>query len=74
MLTDLFADESMPDLPGRYALREQIACLEREVSMRKRVYPRQVFKGRMTQPKMEEEIALMEQAVRTLRSLINDGK
>jgi len=73
MLTDLFGAE-MPDLTGRFTLNEQIRCVEREISMRRRVYPRFVTTGKMTAPKADEEIACMEQVLRTLRSLINDGK
>lgn len=39
---------------------EKRRCAEREVKMRKRVYPRWVEQGRMTQEKADEEIALME--------------
>lgn len=36
------------------------ACIERELKMRRRVYPRWVQDGRMTQAKADEEIAAME--------------
>lgn len=35
------------------------ACLERELKMRRRVYPRWVQDGRMSQAKADEEIAVM---------------
>lgn len=60
--------------PSRFSLRMQIAEVKREIAMRQRVYPGLVFKGRMTQPQMEEHIACMEQVARTLSALIDDGK
>lgn len=36
------------------------ACIERELKMRRRVYPRWVSDNRMTQAKADEEIAVME--------------
>lgn len=36
------------------------ACLGRELKMRRRVYPRWVEAGRMSQAKADEEIATME--------------
>ena len=50
------------------SIEQQIACVEREVKMRHRVYPRWVEAGRMTQKKADEEIAAMEAVLVTLRS------
>lgn len=36
------------------------AALEREIKMRRRVYPRWVQDGRMSQAKADEEIAVMQ--------------
>lgn len=44
----------------------QIACAQREVGMRKRVYPKWVVSGKMQQSKADEEIATMEDIVETL--------
>jgi hypothetical protein len=60
--------------PGAFTLAEQIRCVGREISMRKTTYPRWVYAGKMSAPKAEEEIACMEQVLRTLRSLVNDGR
>ena len=49
-------------------LAEQIACIEREIAMRLRVYPRQIANGRMTQRKADREIALMRAVLATLES------
>lgn len=50
-------------------LEEQITCVEREISMRERVYPRWVVEHRMTQAKAERELAAMRAVLRTLRGL-----
>lgn len=41
-------------------LDEQIACVEREIKLRQRVYPRRVADRRMTQALADKQIALME--------------
>jgi len=38
----------------------KLACLDREIKMRRRVYPRWVADGRMTQAKADDEIKTME--------------
>jgi hypothetical protein len=47
-------------------LREQIACAEREIAMRRKVYPGLVRQGRMTLIRMEQEISTMEAIRNTL--------
>jgi hypothetical protein len=47
-------------------LAEQIACIEREIALRRRVYPRFVFNHKMTQAKADKEIAAMSAALETL--------
>lgn len=47
---------------------EQIACVEREIAMRKRVYPRWVADERMTQAKADHEIRAMEAVLETVRA------
>jgi hypothetical protein len=46
---------------------EMIACAEREVRMRRRVYPSRVANGSMSQEKANREIAVMEQIAMYLR-------
>lgn len=48
----------MPDLfdKAEVPLHEQIACAQREVKLRRRVYVRFVASGKMTQPAAEREI------------------
>lgn len=38
---------------------DKLACAQRELTMRRRVYPRWVETGRMTQAKMDFEIRIM---------------
>jgi hypothetical protein len=38
---------------------DKLACLEREIKLRERVYPRWVGGGKMSQDKADREIAVM---------------
>ena len=53
----------------RIDMPSQIACVRREISMRKRVYPRWVSTGRMSQQKADEEIVAMTEVLATLERL-----
>jgi hypothetical protein len=48
---------------------DQLACVVRELAMRRRVYPRWVESGKMTQAKADLEIRAMEAVAETLRGL-----
>ncbi len=48
---------------------EQVACVEREIKMRRRVYPRWTADQRMTQAKADAEIRAMEAVLETLRGI-----
>lgn len=48
---------------------EKLACAERELKMRKRVYPRWVEDGRMSLAQMHHEIAAMESICQDYRDL-----
>lgn len=50
------------------SLPRQIQCIQRELSFRRRVYPRWVAEGKMTQAKADEEIAVMEAVIQTLEA------
>lgn len=50
-------------------LDEQIECVRREIGMRRRVYPRWVEIGRITQAHADHQIAAMEAVLATLESL-----
>ena len=40
-------------------LADLIACVDREIEMRRRVYPRQVAAGRLTQSRADRDLLLM---------------
>lgn len=50
-------------------LKDQIACIEREITMRQRVYPRWIEAGRMKQAKADAEIRTMQAVLATLKTL-----
>ena len=53
-------------------LSAQIACVEREIAMRLRVYPRWVADKKMTLAKADSEIAAMRAVLRTLVEVAGD--
>lgn len=57
---DLFKSLAVP-------LSSQIACVEREIAMRERVYPRWVVERRMTQAKADAEIEAMRAVLATVK-------
>lgn len=63
---DLFFEENKG---GSATLEEQIKCVEREIGMRKRVYPNWVASHRMKQEKAEYEIKIMSEVLKTLKQL-----
>jgi signal recognition particle subunit SEC65 len=64
-VNDLFPEEGrMKDL------RDQLRCVNREINMRTKVYPKWVERGSMTQKKADEEIATMKAVRDTLMDLI----
>lgn len=50
---------------------EQIKCIEREIGMRERVYPKWVESKKMSQQKADEEIKTMREVLKTL-NLVKD--
>ena len=50
-------------------IAEEIAELERELGMRRHVYPRLVGAGKMPQAKADRQIALMASAIESLHRL-----
>lgn len=56
-------------LAGPITLEQMIACVRREIAMRKRVYPRWVADGRMARDAAEREIAAMQAVHDTLAAL-----
>lgn len=59
----LFEDNA---LPLQVSLKQQIACVERELKMRAVVYPREVAMGRKTLADAKSEIGQMQAVLRTL--------
>ena len=55
-------------------IADQIACLERELHIRERIYPRWVDKGKLTQKAAALELDRMRAAIRTLQRSMTDGK
>ncbi len=64
-MSDLFLGDRAP-------IDAQVRCVEREIEQRKRVYPRLVANGRMSQKKADYEIAMMTQVLRTMKALNDD--
>ena len=57
--------------PDQITIGMQIACVEREIVMRRQVYPRQVGQGKMKQATADLQIAAMEAVLLTLKGLQN---
>jgi hypothetical protein len=51
-------------------IEEQVACVERELRMRRSAYPRWIGAGRLTQAKADAEIAAMEAVLATLQAQV----
>lgn len=62
----LFPDEPVPDID----LREQLRCVNRELSYRRVAYPKWVSKGSMKQSKADHELNCMIAVRDTLMNLI----
>jgi hypothetical protein len=48
-------------------IKDQVSCVERELALRQRVYPRWVSERRMPQEKADREIQAMEAVLQTLK-------
>lgn len=51
-------------------LTEQIKGVRREIDFRKRVYPKQVAEGKMTQQEANYQIELMEYVLNTIQAVL----
>jgi hypothetical protein len=56
-------------IPQLYTLDQQLACVRRELSMRKAVYPKWVGSGRMKSETAHHELGCMEAVLDTLTRL-----
>lgn len=48
---------------------EQLSCVERELRLRKKLYPRKILDGRLTAFEADRELKRMEAVVETIRGL-----
>jgi hypothetical protein len=58
----MFADEPVPRM-------EQILCVEREIRMREKAYPRWVAAGKLKQDTAARELTVMRAVLETLRGM-----
>lgn len=63
MPADLFGAAA----PVAFTRERLIECVERELKLRRRVYPRRVAEKQMTQEMADREIAMMESIAEILR-------
>jgi hypothetical protein len=63
------AADLFPGAPRQVSLKRQIECVDRELGYRRHVYPKLVARGRFSQAKADDEIAVMEAVAATLRNL-----
>ncbi len=59
MIPDLFGEPTINDV----SLERKLACLQRELGFRRRVYARRVERGQMSRQQADEEILVMEAIV-----------
>lgn len=64
---DAFAGVALP--AAAVQLTDQIACVEREIKMRGRVYPRWVLQGKLTKAAADAEMLRMEAVLQSLVAL-----
>ncbi len=53
----------------KVSITVQVQCVERELNMRKTLYPRWVESGKMSQQKAKREIDAMQATLETLKTL-----
>lgn len=53
---------------------EKLRCIEREIAFRKRVYPRQVERGRMSIIQADAEMRTMEEIAEHFRKLVDSDQ
>ena len=62
--------ENPKQFPGYFSLQDKIACLDREIRLRKRTYPSKIAHRRMTRAKASHEIAVMTEILREYENLL----
>ena len=58
----------------RFTTEDKLACAEREIRQRRRVYPRLVLTGRMTEAEADVQMALMEAIAADYRLRLDNEK
>jgi len=66
---DLFGAPTVDDV----SLEDQLACVERELAMRRQAYPRWVASDRMSPEQAGRELLCMEAVLATLQRLVAGG-
>jgi len=59
--------------PAAPDINQQIACVTREIGMRRKVYPRWTDAGKITKAKADHDVACMEQVLVTLQHVKQGG-
>jgi hypothetical protein len=59
----------LSDIPTGITIRDEIRCAERELAQRRKVYPRLVYLGKMTQGAADREVAVMNAILNRLRTI-----
>ena len=60
----------MADGERGYTIEQQMACVKREIAMRKNVYPKWVMSGRMKAEAADHEINCLTAVLRSLETLV----
>lgn len=57
-----------------FTVAQKLACIEREINIRKHVFPNRVLTKRMSKQKAEYELALMSEIADDYRKLVGQPK
>jgi hypothetical protein len=57
-------------MPSSISAADKLRCIERELILRYRVYPKRIESGKMTQRQADREIAIMEEIGADYRWLV----
>jgi len=60
------------DQPSPFTVKELVACVGREVGLRRGVYPKWVATGRLSQEKANKEIAMMQEVYDLLKTKMTE--
>jgi len=62
------------DQPPPFTMKELVACVGREVGLRRGVYPKWVATGRLSQDKANKEIAMMQEVYDRLKQQLHEAE